>query len=85
MASFLLQTGRKFDEAKELASKAVEMEPMAKNYFLLSVSCERTGDLAGASSAAKQAIAVEPYNEQYQKLNQRLQRLIRIGAPNESD
>jgi len=85
LTKLYIQAGRKSSEARILAQKAVELEPAAEYYFLLSLSCQSNGDLAGACCAAEQAMAADPNNEEYQRLNQRLQRLIRTSAPNETD
>jgi len=70
LANFCLQAGRKLPEARSLAQKAVELEPTAQYYFLLSLICQRNGDLADASSALDQAIALDPDNKGYQRLRQ---------------
>lgn len=66
LASFYLQAGRNLDEAKTLASKAAQMEPVAKHYFLLSRACLSTGDRTEARSAIEQAVALDSDNAQYQ-------------------
>ena len=60
-------SGRKLSEAKKLAAKAVELEPLAKNYFLLGSICRRVGDRAAARAAIEQAVALEPGNPQYRQ------------------
>jgi len=79
LAHLYLQAGRKLPQAKILAQKAVELEPVADRYLLLSLCCQRNGDLAGASSAVDQAIALDPDNEGYQQLRRRLQGLIQAA------
>lgn len=75
LANFYIRTGRKLPEATTLAQKAVEMEPVAEYYFLLSQSCQRNGDLAGAASAVDHAIALDSDNEDYRRLRLRLRGL----------
>lgn len=60
LATMHLMSGRKLGEAKELATKAVELEPLAKNYFLLGSICRRAGDREGARAALERAAALEP-------------------------
>ena len=51
-------------EAARLASRAVELEPSARNYVLLSVVLDRKGDLAGALAAVERAIELNPNGEE---------------------
>ncbi|HUT89719.1 MAG TPA: tetratricopeptide repeat protein [Thermoguttaceae bacterium] len=67
LANMHLMSGRKLSDAKKLATKAVELEPLAKNYFLLGSICQRVGDLAAARAAIEQAVALEPGNPQYRQ------------------
>jgi len=50
------------------AKKAAELEPIAENYALLSVVCQRSGDRVGAVAAAEQACKLEPGNADFQRL-----------------
>jgi len=67
LANMHLMSGRKLAEAKELATQAVELEPLAKNYFLLGSICQRVGDREAARAAIEQAAALEPGNPQYRE------------------
>ena len=67
LAQLYLQNNRKLPEAKNLASRAVELEPAALNYFILAAACDKNGDRAGALSAIKRAIELEPGNQQYRR------------------
>jgi len=73
LAQLYLQNNCNLPEAKQLASRAVELEPAALNYFILAAACDKNGDSAGALWAIKQAIELEPGNAQYR----RMQLLIR--------
>ncbi|MFH1920465.1 MAG: tetratricopeptide repeat protein [Planctomycetota bacterium] len=73
LARVHLTFGRKLSEAKELAAKAVELEPLAKNYFLLGLVCQRVGDLASAREAIERAIELEPANPEYRQARELLQ------------
>jgi tetratricopeptide (TPR) repeat protein len=55
-------------EAAVWAKKAVELEPIAGNYALLSVVCQRSGERAAAIAAAEQACHLEPGKADYQRL-----------------
>lgn len=55
-------------EAVGWAKKAVELEPTAGNYALVSMICQRTGDHSAAFAAAEQACKLEPTNANYQQL-----------------
>jgi len=50
------------------AKKAAELEPIAGNYALLSMICQRSGDRPAAIAAAEQACKLEPANADYQRL-----------------
>lgn len=65
-----LALGRNQDlaEAVVWAEKAVELEPLAGNYALLSLVCQRSGDRTAAIAAAEQACRLEPGNADYQRL-----------------
>ena len=73
LAQLYLQNNRNLPEAKNLASRAVELEPAALNYFILAAACDKNGDRAGALWAIKQAIELDPGNAKYR----RMQLLIR--------
>ena len=63
-----LKTGKNLPQARQLAEKAVALEAVAANYLQLSMVCDRNGDTAGAFSAIKRAVALEPGNQQYLRL-----------------
>lgn len=77
LAELCLQTGGKLPEAKVLALKAVDLEPVARYYHTLSLACLGNGDLAGAHSAILQAIASEPDNSDYQRTRQWIEEKLR--------
>lgn len=68
LANLYLQTNRRLPEAKSLATRAVEEEPLARHYALLSVACQRNADLAGARAAIERAVALEPGNSHYREM-----------------
>lgn len=72
LAGFLLQTGRRLDEAGALAQKAADLEPAAENLFLLAQVRRAQGDLAGAVAAIEAAVELAPQHEGYQHLRRAL-------------
>lgn len=65
-----LVSNRKLEEATELAQTAVELEPVASNYFLLSSVYQRTGDLERALAAIERAMELDPVNREYQRTHE---------------
>lgn len=74
LAHLYLQANRKLPEARQLAEKAVALEPMAFNYFVLSWARDRNGDRAGAVAAIKQAIELEPNNPRFRQIAERMEK-----------
>ncbi|NQT17542.1 MAG: tetratricopeptide repeat protein [Planctomycetes bacterium] len=72
LANMHLASNRKLSDAKRLATKAAELEPLARNYFLLGSICQKIGDLAAARAAIEQALTLEPGNPQYRRACERL-------------
>jgi len=68
LAQIYLKTGRGFPEARSLAEKAVELEPTAFNYFVLSWACDMNGDSENALKAIVRAIQLEPANLKYRNV-----------------
>lgn len=67
LALLYLRAGMRLPEAKQLAEKALMLEPIAANYFALSFARDRNGDTAGAISALKRAVELEPDNRLYRR------------------
>jgi len=65
LARLYLKTGQNLPEAQSLAEKAVALEPVAANYFVLGWACYTNGDNAKALPAIKRAIQLDPDNKQY--------------------
>ncbi len=74
LAQLYVQTDRKLSEARTLARKAVELEPVAANYFLLSSACEKNGDDPGALTAIQRAVKLDPGNLRYREAYARIQK-----------
>jgi len=68
LAQLYIRTGRGFPEARELAEKAVTLEPTAHNYFVLCWACDMNGDSQNAIKAILQAIQLEPANSKYRNV-----------------
>jgi tetratricopeptide (TPR) repeat protein len=74
LAKLFIDAGRKADRAVELARKAVELEPVARNYFVLGEACQANNDQAGAQTAAQRAVELDPGSSVYRTLLQSVQR-----------
>jgi superkiller protein 3 len=72
LAQLYLRTGRGFPEARELAEKAVALEPTALNYFVLCWACDMNGDPENAIKAITRAIQLEPTNLKYRNVYERI-------------
>jgi superkiller protein 3 len=68
LAQLYLKTGRGFPEARELAEKAVALEPTALNYFVLCWACDMNGDTETAIKAIIRAIQLEPTSLKYRNV-----------------
>jgi len=68
LAQLYLKTGKGLPEARELAEKAVALEPMALNYFVLCWACDINGDSENAIKAILRAIQLEPANLKYRNV-----------------
>jgi len=72
LAQLYLANNRKIPEAVRLASKAVELESVAVNYYFLSMTLERNGEIQRARDAIQQAVQLEPSRQQYRQCYERL-------------
>ena len=68
LAQLYLKTGKGYPEARELAEKAVALEPSALNYFVLSWACDMNGDSENALKAILRSIQLEPANLKYRNV-----------------
>ena len=69
-----LQANRKIREARILAQKAVELEPVARYYSMLALACQRAGDQAGALAAIEEAVARDTQNPEYRRLRESMEK-----------
>jgi cytochrome c-type biogenesis protein CcmH/NrfG len=72
LGQLYVQTDRRLSEAKTLARKAVELEPVAVNYFLLSTACDKNHDYGGALTAIQRAMDLDPGNLRYREAFERI-------------
>jgi len=68
LAQLYLETRTKPEEARELAQTAVELEPTASNYFVLSTACAACSDAAEALAAIEKALKLDPDNAEYRRM-----------------
>ena len=73
LARFYLKTKKELPQARELAEKAVALEPNAANFFVLSWACYENGDINNAFPAIKRAIELDPDNSNYRILYKMIQ------------
>jgi tetratricopeptide (TPR) repeat protein len=74
LARLYLKLGTDLAQARSLSEKAVSLEASAANYFVLGWACDATGDNASALPALRQAVALDPGNQQYVRRLQSVQR-----------
>ncbi len=67
LAQLYLSQNRALGKAKEAASRAVALAPVAAHYFLLGTACQRLGDLPGARTALEEAARLDPGKPQYRQ------------------
>lgn len=72
LARFYLKAGAKPAEALALTRKAVDINGTAENFGLLSWACEVNKDQQGAIDAIRRALELEPNNEDYNEIFQRI-------------
>ena len=72
LAQLYLRAKTRQLEARDLAAQAVKLQPAANHYFLLGWACDVTGDRDRAIDALQQAIALDPNNQSYRQVLQRI-------------
>ena len=72
LARFYLMTMSKPSEALLLIRKAVDIHSSTDNFYLLSWACDINKDQQGAIEAIRRALELEPDNEDFKKIFQRL-------------
>jgi len=72
LARLYLHINRNLPRAKTLAHEALSLEKTAANYFLYGWASDVNGDRTGALKAMEQAIKLEPQNQQYRKIYEKI-------------
>jgi len=72
LAQLYLRAKTRQVEARDLAAQAVKLQPVAGHYFLLGWACDVTGDRARALEALQHALILDPQNQAYQQVLQRI-------------
>jgi len=72
LARFHLRTNTNLALAYSLAQKAITLGKNAETYFLLGWAADVNGNRAGALQAMEQAIKLEPNNQKYRKIYERI-------------
>jgi len=74
LTQLYLRANQNLAEAQALAATASRLAPTAANYAVLSMACEKAGDLEGASTAIARAVQLEPQNSVYRRRQALMQR-----------
>lgn len=72
LASLYLRNNRNLSQARKLAQAALSLENTAANYFLFGWASDVNGDRTGALGAMEQALKLEPQNQQYRNIYERI-------------
>jgi cytochrome c-type biogenesis protein CcmH/NrfG len=72
LARFYLRTNTNLAQAHALAKKAIALKENAETYFLLGWAADVNGDRAGALQAMEQAIRLQPGNQKYRQIYERI-------------
>ena len=72
LCSLYVRNGRELPRATELARKAVELQPLAEYYFLLSEACFKNDDRPAAIAAIARAAELDPGNTDYRRFQAQL-------------
>jgi tetratricopeptide (TPR) repeat protein len=81
LARLYLMSNANLPRARELAQKAVELEPRADNYFVLGWACDVNGDPGSAMVAIEKAMALAPDNPQYAQVYQQIKKKAASKSP----
>jgi tetratricopeptide (TPR) repeat protein len=74
LTRFYLRTNTNAARAHSLAQKAITLEKNAETYFLLGWAADVNGDRAGALQAMEQAIKLQPTNQKYRQIYERIKK-----------
>jgi tetratricopeptide (TPR) repeat protein len=68
LAHLYLQANQKLPQARQLAEKAVALEPSAFNHYVLAWARDRNGDRSGAIVSIRRALELEPNNQRFRRI-----------------
>ena len=74
LTRFYLRTKTNLTQAHGLAQKAITLEKSAETYFILGWAADVNGDRAGALQAMEQAIKLQPTNQNYRQIYERIKK-----------
>ena len=77
LVKVLMQGAGAFAQARTVAEKLVELKPTGPNYYILSQTCEASGDLTAAWKAIERARNLSPANNRIRQSHLRLQTKIK--------
>jgi tetratricopeptide (TPR) repeat protein len=72
LARLYLRANTNLPQAQKLAQKALALEKTADNYFIWGWACDVNGDRTGALEAMEQAVELEPENQKYRQVHERI-------------
>jgi len=72
LASLYLRNMKNLSQTKKLARKALSLEKTAANYFIFGWASDVNGDRAEALKAMEQAIKLEPQNQHYRMIYEKI-------------
>jgi len=79
LVKVLMQGTRNFAEARNIAEKLVKLKPTGSSHYILSQTCEASGDLDGAWKAIERAHSLEPANARIAQARLRLRTKTKQG------
>ncbi|MHC4526626.1 MAG: tetratricopeptide repeat protein [Planctomycetota bacterium] len=74
LAKLYLKANLSIAQARVYAQKALALQQTAENYFILSLTCARSGDKNTALVAIQQAMKLAPDNTHYRKMYDQIRR-----------
>jgi tetratricopeptide (TPR) repeat protein len=73
LAEVYVRNPNQLPQARVMAQKAVELEPVAPSFYVLAVACLNSNDRAGALQAIRRALELSPKDQRYQELLRRIE------------
>jgi tetratricopeptide (TPR) repeat protein len=72
LARLYLRINRKLPQARKLAQRALDLEKTADSYFVLGWASDVNGDQVKALEAMEQAIKLQPHNQKFRRIYERI-------------